>query len=84
MTKDTIKSRLRAARALIDQPEKWTQGALHRDAQGRRLDSQRGRVVVSRCATGAIMDACGVGEAAEAVTHLECFITYYGGISTLE
>ena len=34
MTLDTIKDRLRAARALIDQPEKWTQGALKRDVNG--------------------------------------------------
>ena len=58
MTQETIKQRLRAARALIDRPEKWTQGAQHRDAKGRRLDSQRGRPVVARCAAGAIGDAC--------------------------
>ena len=27
MNQDTIKDRLRVARSLIDQPEKWTQGS---------------------------------------------------------
>ena len=58
MTQDTIKQRLQAARALIDQPDKWTQGALQRDASGRSGLFAIGHQVVSRCASGAICDAC--------------------------
>ena len=59
MTQDTIKQRLRAARALIDTPEKWTKGAFQRDETGNEvvcygtpLEPQ------SHCSTGAIMSAC--------------------------
>ena len=58
MNQDTIKDRLRAARALIDKPEKWTQGSMGRDDAGRDA-SQSGRPVVARCASGAIGEDCG-------------------------
>lgn len=59
MTQDTIKTRLQAARALIDQPEKWTQGALNRDARGNSVVFASPDVeVLSCCAYGAIMNAC--------------------------
>ena len=57
MTQDTIKQQLRAARELIDTPEKWTQGALGRNAEGNSAWDDKGNVV-ARCATGAVLDAC--------------------------
>ena len=57
MTIAKIKDRLRASRALIDTPGKWNQGALGHDAAG-RIATQSGRPVVTRCAAGAICDAC--------------------------
>ena len=58
MTQDTMKRKdSQEARALIDQPEKWTQCALRRDFTG-SLVQETGRPVVARCADGAIGDAC--------------------------
>ena len=48
MTNETIKDRLRAARALIDKPEKWTQGALQRDVNGCPLGQYSKREVQTR------------------------------------
>ena len=61
MTQDTIKDRLRAARALIDKPEKWT--------QGRYFDNMYG--VESYCASGALSEAALTpDEGNKAWTHL--------------
>ena len=57
MTQDTIKDRLRAARALIDQPEKWTQGTMMHDAGGMAV-FRTGGPVVARCVRSAIKEAC--------------------------
>ena len=58
MTQDTIKDRLRAARALIDQPGKWTRGANRRDAKGNFLLRGTKLEVASRCTSGVIDKAC--------------------------
>ena len=78
MTQDTIKTRLRAALALIDQPHKWTQGALRRDFTG-SLPRDTGRSVVSRCAYGALVDASKGGEDCELAIHLRRSIYAHGG-----
>ena len=57
MNEETIKSRLQAARALIDQPEKWTQGALARDAKDNPVEIGTTVEVVALCASGAIIEA---------------------------
>ena len=57
MTKNKIKNRLRAARKLIEKPEHWTKGAFQRDISGYPVTTERAEVV-SRCAYGAIIDAC--------------------------
>ena len=57
MTQDTIKQRLRAARALIDTPWRWTQGALERGTNGPFFEE------VARCACGAIREVCLATEA---------------------
>ena len=83
MTQDTIKSRLQAARALIDQPEKWTQGAFRRDAQGNELMISH-LPVARRCAYGAIIAVSYADEdieielsdALERVIN-DCEITYW-------
>ena len=69
MTQDTIKQRLRAARALIDKPEKWTQLAFERDAEGNSVDGT-GAEVVARCASRAINEACVFGEGFEVRRYL--------------
>ena len=61
MTQDTIKQRLRAARALIDQPEKWTQNKLARQVNGG---------MVARCVDGAILSVCLDGEQQETREYL--------------
>ena len=68
-TQDTIKQRLQAARALIDQPEHWTKGALRRDAAGCPVVLPH-HTVASRCAFGAILEACSVEEEREVRRHL--------------
>ena len=72
MTQDTIKDRLRAARALIDQPAKWTQYAFGRDAEGNLVEGIEGKhpAIVARCATCAIMNVCLDGEARETRRYL--------------
>ena len=85
MTQDTIKQRLRAARALIDTPAKWTQGVNARDSDGLALscfEVDGSPSVVSRCAFGALMGACNLGEVGEIAKHLMRSINYYGGISS--
>ena len=78
MTQDTIKTRLRAARKLIDQPEKWTKGALKRDARGNELIISH-IPVASRCASGAIMAACEFEERREVFDQLSRSINHYLG-----
>ena len=86
MTQDTIKDRLRAARALIDQPEKWTQHASQRDVNGKPLRFELAGAV-TRCAYGALMKACRNAEEGEVVEHLVQSISrhlptgYYGGLA---
>ena len=62
MTQDTIKDRLQAARALIDQPEKWTQGVFRRYAGDllKQLTGDEAAALVpeSYCASGAIRAVC--------------------------
>ena len=72
MTQDTIKDRLRAARALIDKPEKWTQRAFGRDAEGTLVEGLEGKhpAVVARCATCAIMNVSLDEEARETRRYL--------------
>ena len=85
-TQETIKQRLRAARALIDQREHWTQGALQRDAAGRPVVLVH-HTVASRCAFGAILEACSVEEEREVRRHLMASINsrtpegYYSDIT---
>ena len=57
MNRDTIMDRLIAARALIDTPAKWTQGANQRDSEGNSTVRLTGHPVVSRCASGAIQSS---------------------------
>lgn len=69
MTQDTIKDRLRSARALIAKPEHWTQDANKRSAAGnvvRTFDIP----VASRCSFGALMEVCDIGEEGEVAEHL--------------
>jgi len=54
---------LRKARALIEKPENWTQGASARDAQGRQMWNAREANACARDAIGAIDTA--------ATTHAE-------------
>ena len=75
MTQDTIKSRLQAARALIDQPEKWTKGANDRDSKG---DPASLCETVSHCAFGALMEACAIGEEGEIAEYLVRSINRHG------
>ena len=49
LTQDTIKSRLQAARKLIDQLEKWTQKVFRQDV---------GHGVVAYCVLGALIEVC--------------------------
>ena len=81
MTQDTIQDRLRAARALIDQPEKWTQGALRRDVNGCPLGNNPEREIQARCAGGAIGDACQSvwPDLDEVSDHLRRSINCHGG-----
>lgn len=58
MTEPVAKDMLRKARALIATPDKWTQGAFARNANGYRVDEKNALDVVSRCASGAIKAAC--------------------------
>ena len=69
MTQDTIKDRLRAARALIDQPEKWTQCAFARDTAGNSVDGT-GVEIVARCASRAINEVSVFGEGFEVRKYL--------------
>ena len=52
---------LRKAKALIDTPEKWCQGAMALDRLGRVCFDPMGSYVVRRCAIGAAatIDGCG-------------------------
>lgn len=52
---------LRAAKALIDTPEKWTQGKYARDAEGHALDHSKDGFAgaVCYCAVGALWAAAG-------------------------
>ena len=58
MTQHTIKQILSEARALIDQPEKWTQNTLGRDATGKPVDLCSNVEAAALCASGAILAAC--------------------------
>ena len=62
MTQSTIKQRLTEARALIDQPEKWTQGVSSLNTEGG----------VAYCAREALVQVCGDDEdwADELSVHL--------------
>lgn len=55
---DTMSQVLRAARALIENPEKWIKGAEAQDAEGRRVTPNDVRAVCW-CVTGAIERALG-------------------------
>ena len=57
MNDNTIMDRLIAARALIDTPAKWTQGANERDSEGSSVVRLTRHPVVSRCASGAIQSS---------------------------
>jgi hypothetical protein len=50
----TLADKLREARALIDTPEKWTQGANARDAAGRKVPAYSSRARCF-CMTGAVI-----------------------------
>lgn len=52
---------LKSARALIDTPEKWTKGALARDARGEQVCS-RSAEAVCFCSEGAISAVTAFGE----------------------
>lgn len=57
---------LRMARALVERPELWTQGAYSRDADG--VGDPDKVNIVCRCAEGAIMDAYAEDEVAAGTT----------------
>ena len=77
MTQDTIKQRLSAARALIDQPEKWTQGAFQRNARGLAVEPRCG--AVAYCAYGAIRETCAESQQFEIMSRLVNCINRHGG-----
>ena len=56
MNRDKIKSVLIDARALIDTPERWTQGADRRDAEGRDIGFSTPEAITCRCAGAAIQE----------------------------
>ena len=87
MTQETIKKRLRAARKLIEQPEKWTQGAFQRDAHGHEVAISHTSLhrswlprMGSHCALGAISVCCRGSEEGEVKRHLMDSINGHGPI----
>ena len=70
MNHNTIRDRLIAARALIDTPAKWTQGANERDSEGSTVVRMTSHPVASRCASGAIQSSAIEGN----LNSLECTI----------
>lgn len=58
MTK-SLSDQLKAAKALIDTPEKWTKGAFARDRDGDDVYETDGDTAVCWCAVGAINKAFG-------------------------
>ena len=79
MTQDTIKQRLSAARALIEQPEHWIQGAFQRYSDGKCVDRIPYREVMARCADGALMEVCGADEYQKVKRYLVDSINRYLG-----
>ena len=81
MTQDEIKDRLRAAQALIDKPEKWTQCAMWRDSTGNSKDwPPEPNDMAARSATGAIREVCRLGEESEVKSRLLSFINRHMAI----
>jgi hypothetical protein len=65
---------LRAARALIDTPEKWTRGAAARDASGASLSIGQWPEAASFCIVGACHVATGiVGESGIEARRNACY-----------
>lgn len=57
----SIKDKLIEARALIEKPENWTQGAFARDEKGEAVEIGSDKAV-SYCMIGALWRACNAGE----------------------
>lgn len=69
----TTAEQLRAAKALIDTPDKWTKNATARDADGKAVRPLSARAVCW-CGFGALVKACGNTAAA----HLRAFESFNG------
>ena len=66
MPEKTVLEVLREARELIAVPERWTQGGLARDAQGKQAPGVYNRDAASWCAEGAICKTAGTFPVARA------------------
>lgn len=73
----SVVAELRAARALIDSPEKWTQGAFARRADSEHACSIRDVGATRFCAAGAVVRAGGGGDATAALREAT---GHFGGL----